>query len=85
MATITGEEGAEMVNAALATCQNPRDFYGKNLIEMLRKRLDTIPSGSKTKYDGTTRRRDYIEIRNLMKLCFAQKRGAGCSSCFGVV
>ena len=62
MATITGEEGAEMVNAALATCQNPRDFYGKNLIEMLRKRLDTIPSGSKTKYDGTTRRRDSLKF-----------------------
>lgn len=49
MSTISGEEGAEYVNAVLATCQDPKDFFGFDLVNMLRSRLDTIPAGSNTK------------------------------------
>ena len=49
MTTLSGEEGAEYVNALLATCQNPQDFFGHNLVNMLRNRIDKIPSGKDTK------------------------------------
>jgi hypothetical protein len=49
MTTITGEEGAEYINALLATCQDPQDFFGHNLVNMLKNRIERIPSGAGTK------------------------------------
>ncbi len=46
---MSGEDAGEIVNAVLATCQDPRDFYGRNLVDMLRKKIDLIPSGGTTK------------------------------------
>lgn len=50
MTSIAPEEGAEYVSALMATCQNPSDFYGHNLVAMLTNRLLTVPSGPETKY-----------------------------------
>ncbi len=49
MTTLAGGEGSEYVNALLATCQNPYNFYGHNLIAMLTRRLSTVPAGPTTK------------------------------------
>ena len=49
MTSSTGEEAAEYVNALVATCQNPHSFYGHNLIEMLLRKIDRIPSGRDSK------------------------------------
>lgn len=49
MTSSTGEEGAEYVNALVATCQNPQDFYGHNLVHMLLRKIDRIPSGRDSK------------------------------------
>lgn len=49
MTSMPAEEGAEYVNALLATCQNPSDFYGHNLIAMLTRRINNVPAGPDTK------------------------------------
>lgn len=49
MTSLSGEEAAEFVNALVATCQNPQDFYGYDLVLMLLKKIDRIPSGRDSK------------------------------------
>ena len=49
MTTLTGVEGGEYINALVVTCQNPRNFFGHNLVDMLLKTIDRIPSGRNTK------------------------------------
>ena len=49
MTTIPAEEGAEYVNALMATCQDPTNFYGHNLIAMLTRRIAGVPAGQDTK------------------------------------
>ncbi|XP_032788923.2 cobalamin binding intrinsic factor [Daphnia magna] len=52
MTSLSSEEGAQYINGLLATCQNPENFYGHNLVTMLTRRIDSIPSGSGTKNVG---------------------------------
>ena len=49
MSTLPAEEGAQYINGLLATCQNPENFYGHNLVAMLSRRIGSIPSGAGTK------------------------------------
>ncbi|XP_065570534.1 uncharacterized protein LOC136033646 [Artemia franciscana] len=37
---------SEWVNSIISTCQDPAKFHGVNLIDILKKKLDTIPSGA---------------------------------------
>ena len=50
MSAMTGDEGAEFVHLLMATCRDPRNFFGHNLVQMLRSRLDSIPTTSDLKY-----------------------------------
>ncbi|XP_046450796.1 cobalamin binding intrinsic factor-like [Daphnia pulex] len=64
MTFLSAEESSHYVNGLLATCQNPENFYGHNLVAMLTRRMNSIPSGSGTKNVGQV-------IASVLALCNA--------------